>query len=398
MREPLRNRLFPPAGAFFSRYLKPTLLAAVISIASLAAVDARAEKAFSVGFLNPTIESSSPFYMLVENILNAAAEDLGIELYIVYGKNNYRRMRQAGLELLEAKKPDYFLTGYYAGATDYHMDYIKYHQTKLFMVTSSPTTDSEREIGKPREKYENFIGELTPHDREFGYKEADVLIKKARDLGLVDKDKLVNIIAFGGFDEDNASNERLSGLQGRIEGGKDAVLVKTILAGWNRDLSYKYTLELLRENPSIQAIWSTNDDKAIGCIEAAEEVGRKPGKDILIGGIDLSADAIDYIESGRQAVSVGGQFMEAAWSLIMLYDYQQGIDFGDTGNYIFHSEAHAVTKQNVADFRKYFLPDDWGKIDFRRFSRKYNPDLKEYNFSLEAFQRVLENKNDTPGQ
>lgn len=398
MKEPRQNRLFLSAGILFSRYLKPALLAAVISIVSLAAVNARAEKGFSVGFLNPTIESNSPFYVLMENILHAAADDLGIELYIVYGKNNYRRMRQVGLELLETKKPDYFLTGYYLGATDYHLDYTKHNQTKLFMVTSSPTDDSEKEIGKPREKYSNFIGQLTPHDREFGYKEADVLIKKAKDLGLADKDGLVNMIAFGGFDEDHASNARLAGLQGRIDAGKDAVLVKTILAGWNRDVSYKYTLELLRENPSIHAIWSTNDDMAIGCIEAAEEVGRKPGKDILIGGIDLSADAVGYVESGRQAVSVGGQFMEAAWSLIMLYDYHHGSDFGDQGNYIFHSKAYAVTKQNVADFKKYFLPADWGKIDFKRFTKTHNPDIKEYDFSLEAFQRILEKQNGTPGQ
>lgn len=394
MKEPRHNRLLLSAGTLFSRCLKSALSGAVILIVSFSGASARAEKAFSVGFLNPTIESHSPFYMLVENILNAAADDLGIELHIVYGKNNFRRMRLAGLELLEAKKPDYFLTGYYSGATNYHMDYMKFNTTKLFMVTSSPTADSEKETGRPREKYSNFLGQLTPHDREFGYKQADVLIKKARDLGLADKDGLVNIIAFGGFDEDNASNERLSGLQDRIEEGKDAVLIKTMLAGWNRDLSRKYTLELLRENPSIHAIWSTNDDMARGCIEATEEAGRKPGKDILIGGIDLSADAIGYIESGRQTVSVGGQFMEAAWSLIMLYDYHHGIDFGNTGNYIFHSEAHAVTKQNVADFKKYFLPADWSKIDFRRFTKKHNPDIREYDFSLEVFQKILANQND----
>lgn len=370
------------------------LFLSVILLVSLSAANARAEKAFSVGFLNPTIESYSPFYVLVENILNAAADDLGIELYIAYGKNNYRRMRQTGIELLEAKKPDYFLTGYYSGATDYHMDYVKYNPTKLFMITSSPTADSEKEIGTPREKHLNFIGQLTPYDREFGYKQADVLIKKARDLGLADKGKLVHIIAFGGFDEDYASNARLSGLQDRIEEGGDAVLIKTILAGWNRNLSHKYTQELLTENPSIHAIWSTNDDMAIGCIEAAEEAGRKPGKDILIGGIDLSADAIDYIESGRQTVSVGGQFMEAAWSLIMLYDYHHGIDFGNTGKYTFHSKAHVVTKQNVADFKQYFLPADWGEIDFRRFTKKHNPNIKEYNFSLEAFQKILANQKD----
>lgn len=394
MKEPLHNRLCLLTGTLFSRRLKPTLLAATVLFVSLSAGNTFAENEFSVGFLNPTIESYSPFYELAERILNAAANDLGIELYVTYGKNNYRRMRQAGLELLEARKPDYFLTGYYSGATSHHMDYTKLNSTKLFLVTSSPAPDEKKEIGRPREKYDNFIGQLTPDERELGYKQADVLIKKARESGVVHGTRPVNIIAFGGFDVDHASNARLSGLQDRIKEDEDATLVKTTLASWNRDLAYKYTLELLRDNPSIHAIWSTNDDMADGCIEAAEEAGRKPGKDILIGGIDLSADAIDHIENGKQTVSVGGHFMEAAWSLIMLYDYHHGIDFDNTNHYMFESKPHAVTRENVADFKEYFSPTDWNDIDFKQFTKKHNPDTEEYIFSLKAVQKILATRKD----
>ena len=392
MKELPSGRLSLLAGMRIFQYLTLPLVAATLLVLSLATTTSRAEKGFSVVFLNPTIESYSPFFELIENVLKATAADLNIDLHIAYGKNNYMRMRQSGLDLMETVKPDYFLTGYYIGATNYHLEYTQNNQTKLLLFVSPPTVDLAKEIKPPRVKYPNFVGQLTPHDKEFGYKEADVLIAAARNLKLAGKDEPVNIIAFGGFDDDYASEQRLSGLKQRAEEGRDAVVLKTMLAGWNRNLSYKYTLEMLRENPSIHAIWSTNDDMAGGCIQAAEEAGRHPGKDILIGGIDLSKKAIDDIENGKQAVSVGGQFMEAAWSLAMLYDYHHGIDFNDSSHYIFHSKAHAVTKDNAAAFRKYFLPADWNSVDFRLLTKTHNPKLKEYDFSLEAMQKILAQK------
>jgi ABC-type sugar transport system substrate-binding protein len=290
---------------------------------------------------------------------------------------------------MKSVKPDYFLTGYYIDATDSLMDYSSKNPTRIFLITAAPPISEAEKVGLPREKYKNFIGQLTPNDKEFGYTEADYLIKMAKRSGLANSQKQVNIIAFAGFNEDDVSDSRLQGLKKRIAEGNDAVLLKTTLAGWSRELAHKYTLELLKENPSINAIWSANDDIAIGCIEAAQAAGRHPGKDILIGGIDLSEKTIDYIENGQQAVSVGGQFMEAAWSLIMLYDYHHGFDFDDRSNYVFHSEAHAVTKENAAEFRKYFLPEDWNEIDFKLLTKTHNPALKKYDFSLEAVQKIL---------
>ena len=372
----------------FHRNLPVLILSLVVLVPG-----AHAEDSFSVGFLDPTVEdveSTSQFYDLFEQILRATAHDLNIDLHITYGKNSVIRMRRTGLDLMKTVKPDYFLTGYYVDATDSLMNYTLKNPTKIFLITASPPADEVEKIGLPRDKYKNFIGQLTPSDQEFGYTEANYLINMAREAGLVNAENKVNVIAFGGFNEDAVADSRLQGLKERIAERNDAVLVKTTLAGWSRELAHKYTMELLEENPAINAIWAANDDMAEGSIEAAEAAGRHPGKDILIGGIDLSKKAIDDIENGKQAVSVGGQFMEAAWSLAMLYDYHHGIDFDDTSHYIFHSKAHAVTKDNAAAFRKHFLPADWNSIDFRLLTKTHNPDLKKYDFSLEAFQKLLE--------
>lgn len=381
-----------------ARRLPGLMLSALTVLLALSASGSRAEESFSVGFLNPTIESDSPFYNLVQRIFHAAARDLNIDIHVAYGKNSAIRMRRTGLKLLETVKPDYFLTGYNPDATNVHLNYTRKHPAQLFMTIVAPSAAEQGKIGLPRGKYKNWIGQLTADDEEYGYIEANHLIDMAQRPGMTNEQGRVNIIAFGGFNEDTVSDARIRGLKRSVAEHGNAALLETTLAGWSPELAYKYTLEQLNENPSIQVIWTTNDDMAIACIKAAEAAGRKPGRDILIGGIDLDRGAIDAIESGTLAVSVGGQFMEAAWSLAMLYDYHHGIDFDPATDYIYHSEPHVVTKQNAAEFKEYFLPADWNDIDFKQFTKKHNPDIKKYEFSLEAVQAILEQQNEQPEQ
>jgi ABC-type sugar transport system substrate-binding protein len=381
-----------------ARVYRGLVVSAFAVLLALPASGSRAEESFSVGFLNPTIESNSPFYNLVQRIFHAAAQDLNIDIHVVYGNNSAIRMRRTGLKLMEMVKPDYFLTGYTPDATDIHLNYTLTHPVQVFMTIAAPSAKEQAKIGLPRGQYQNWIGQLTANDEEYGYIEANHLIDMAQQSGLTDDKGRVNIIAFGGFNEDTVSDARIHGLKRSVAEHDNAALLETTLAGWNPDLAYKYTLKKLKDNPSTQVIWATNDDMAIACIKAAEDAGRKPGQDILIGGIDLDSDAVDAIESGKLAVSVGGQFMEAAWSLAMLYDYHHGIDFDSETRYVYHSEPHVVTKQNAAEFKKYFLPDDWNDIDFKHLTKKHNPDIKEYDFSLEAVQTILEQQKEQPEQ
>lgn len=350
-----------------------------------------AEESFSVSYLTPAYEDS-PFYITMGNIMRAVSEDLGIKFDMVYGKNSTLRAKRLGLDLIKSHKPDYFLTGYYNDVSHDYLEYTKKTGTKIFFITAQPPASAYKIIGKPRQKYPQWIGQLTPNDKEYGYLLADKLIELAIKAGLKDDKGKVNIIALAGTENDIVSEQRVSGLAERIGQSNEAVLLHTALTGWVRDSSYKATLALLRQYPATHIVWAVSDDLAGGAIEAAEKLGRQPGSDILFGGMNLSQQAINNIEAGRQAVSIDGHFLEAAWALVMLYDYHHGVDFPSGTGYIFNTKPYVLTIENVQFYKENFLITDWNKIDFRRLSKRLHPEMGKYDFSLEAFHRIIESQ------
>lgn len=73
-------------------------------------------------------------------------------------------------------------------------------------------------------------------------------------------------------------------------------------ANWKRDEAMALTEDwLITYGDDIDAIVCENDDMAQGAIAACEAAGRT---DILIGGVDAIADAVQAVKDGKQAISV----------------------------------------------------------------------------------------------
>lgn len=184
---------------------------------------ARTESAFTVDFLTPSTPDS-PFYMTLCKIMQAAADDLNINLKIAYGQSSSIKAKHSGLEMLKFNEPDHFLTGYYLDVTQSHLEFTAKNKTKVFMITAQPPERESTMVGKPRQKYTQWIGQLTPDEKLTGYLLADKLIVSANKAGLVDSDGKVHVIALGGHHEDYVSELRIKGLNERIKAGKDAIL------------------------------------------------------------------------------------------------------------------------------------------------------------------------------
>jgi simple sugar transport system substrate-binding protein len=79
---------------------------------------------------------------------------------------------------------------------------------------------------------------------------------------------------------------------------------------------------LKAEGKKINVLFAHNDDMAIGAIQAIEEAGMKPGKDILIVSIDAVKGAFQAMMAGKLNVSVecspllGPQLMSAVKDLV----------------------------------------------------------------------------------
>lgn len=69
----------------------------------------------------------------------------------------------------------------------------------------------------------------------------------------------------------------------------------------------KEVMETILKSPDgqdIQAVYAHNDDMALGAIQAIEEAGRKPGKDIIVVSIDGIRDAFRAIIDGKLGATV----------------------------------------------------------------------------------------------
>ena len=111
---------------------------------------------------------------------------------------------------------------------------------------------------------------------------------------------------------------------------------------------------------------------AIGAIEAIEAMGRKPGVDILIGGIDGVDIGLDAVRSGKMAATVSGHFIEAAWAMVLLFEHFHGRDLLKIHGPVLHSSMYLVDADNVEIVQNRMNLDYFSQIDFNVFTGNQN--------------------------
>ena len=60
----------------------------------------------------------------------------------------------------------------------------------------------------------------------------------------------------------------------------------------------------LKKTKNIQGVFAHNDEEAIGAIQAIKEAGLVPGKDIMVIGLDATADGFKYLISGEMGADI----------------------------------------------------------------------------------------------
>jgi ABC-type sugar transport system substrate-binding protein len=132
----------------------------------------------------------------------------------------------------------------------------------------------------------------------------------------------------------------------------------------------------------VKAFWGGNDDISIGIMHALDATGRSGGGDYFIAGLNWSAPALKLVKNGKMLLTHGGHFFAGAWSMVVIYDHKKGIDF-ITESVDLMFPMSAITRQNVDRYANTFkLPKDWKKINYKRFTKTHNTDIKKYDFSL----------------
>ena len=149
----------------------------------------------------------------------------------------------------------------------------------------------------------------------------------ASDNSAVSGKKDLRIFELRGTEDSGPAIERKKGFEEALVARPDARIVRSEMGDFKRSEGYRITKELLaKDGLFFDAIFSHNDDMALGAIQALEEAGYKPGSQVIIVSIDAVHAAFKAMAEGKLNCTVecnpllGPQLMKA------VRDYMDGKD------------------------------------------------------------------------
>ena len=156
---------------------------------------------------------------------------------------------------------------------------------------------------------------------EEGRRAARWLVEKIRTAAPVD------IVELQGTIDSSPAIERTIGFTEILKAYPNFQIIASESGDFTRDQGYEVMKKILeRESRKIDALFAHNDDMALGAIQAMEEAGLKPGKNVMIVSIDAAHGAFKAMIDGKLNCTVecnpllGPQLMKA------IKDYETGKD------------------------------------------------------------------------
>ncbi len=158
-------------------------------------------------------------------------------------------------------------------------------------------TDRAVKVGDPS-LYVSFIGSDFVEE---GRRAGQWLLEYARKNG----DKPLNIVELQGTTGAAPANDRKKGFAQAIAANPKLKIVRSQTGDFTRAKGKEVMEAFLKsEGKNINVLYAHNDDMAIGAIQAIEEAGLKPGKDIVVVSIDGVRGAFEAMKQGKLNVTI----------------------------------------------------------------------------------------------
>lgn len=367
----------------FSKYLSFIVIFFITS-SSLAL----AEAPLKVTFISVATKEE-PYWNSIHQLSKAAAADLGIDYEILYSERNHIKAIELAKEIASKNdKPDYVIVVGEKLIASSSIPILSRGGIKVFLFGNLNPSE-QKKIGEPREIYKNYIGKRAINDFEAGYLTAKKLVTHLIDNRLYDKDGMINILAFEGVRKTAFSSERVRGLNTLVAQYPTVRILQSIPTDW----TYNYVFEVLpmalnrySDHP-ISGIWCANSAMARAASDFYYSIGKESGVDFVSVGTDWGLPAVQSVEKGEILGVAGGHVAEIAWVLTLIYDYHHGIDFNSN---MYLNKVTMMDQIIASKYLEHFKDNQWSKVDFSKYSKAKNRNLKRYNFSFESILNNLD--------
>ena len=333
--------------------------------------------ATQVVLVNPSLPGN-PFWDRVTSAFVAAGEDLSFKTKVIYGKDDRLSYYQAITDLITAsRKPDFVLLSPYSGNAFATFELLEKHKIPFVTLERTLATKEQKLLDKPGKRFTQWLGEIYHDNVHAGRLLSDTLIDIAKQKH---PDSALRIVGLSGS-HSGESSYRAQGLIESVKKQTDKTLLQIVPAYWSPIKAEQVYQDLLKRYKDIDIVWAASDGMALGALKASEKHQNKAP--IIAGGIDWTKEAINSIDQGRLAASVGGHFLQAAFALVKLYDYQHQVEDAFAINAKDQSYKLAVvTKNNLSNYAFLQNQIEWQRIDFKHLTKTYNAN-NNYIFAID---------------
>jgi simple sugar transport system substrate-binding protein len=109
----------------------------------------------------------------------------------------------------------------------------------------------------------------------------------------------VRIVEITGTEGSTPMKQRAEGFRDMLTGDDRYRIIRSVSGDFLRSKGKECMKNILSETHNIDALFSHNDAMTLGAIEAIEEAGLRPGKDIVIITVDGEQGAVDLLREGK---------------------------------------------------------------------------------------------------
>ena len=155
-----------------------------------------------------------------------------------------------------------------------------------------------------------------------------------------------NVVILIGDPANEAAVLRTQGCKDVVAENPGMTVTKEQAGNWYREEGLAIMENWIQSGDPIDVVCANNDEMALGAIEALKNADML--EDVLVGGVDATADALAAMEAGELEVTVfqdadgqGGGGVEAAVALAN----------GETVEDLIDIPYQLVTPENMADFQ-----------------------------------------------
>ena len=322
-------------------------------------------KNLKVVFLNPGFleqNTTGSFWANVSLFMQAAADDLTIDLISVYGERNHVVTKSLAGKVA-SHSPDYVILVNEKGTGIHLVKELAKFNFPIFMLLNGFSNIELMQL-TPKER-SLIIGSVIPNNFTVGKRLASDLFQLYKSaMPNSEGESLSHLLALQGDHTTPASLQRSAGLKQFLSKNQKVIAIDSIVAHWSKQQAYQKVQGLLRRK-RIDLIWAANDAMAHGAKQAVDEANLD--YKVLIGGINWDIDEPKHTID----ISYGGHVTLGAYALVMLRDIDEGLLTNEQRHQLLDIFQSSQQDYYLA-FKQLLMLNKLSQYNFAMFSQRQN--------------------------